>query len=668
MPKENNKMQVDIDTLKKQNVNDLLSIKELYKRIEDIGEKTSQIKYIDNTIVKKIKKEYEKLKKIILDENVQIKLTNEIQSINSQMNNITNKTKILITPEMFGAKGDDVTDDYTALKNMFNYKDNVEIVFPKNKTYRVSRGIEIEKSGLTVYGNNSTIKLTDGCKILQEIYNGKTTNKIFLIYFDNQDNISFYNLNLDGNADNVTFTHNNQIYHGYQQDINIEGMPKKYICTYGYHGNGCNNVILDNCSIKHIGAPINLGGVWGSNDIKKNIVIKNVEVEDCFRDAIVVCDCENFVIENVKVTNSQRKGIQCYRNAHNGKIINAVITNNENEIRKWYPSWSYSNADAELSGIAIQNPSYKDVCTNIEVVNPFIDVYKTGLFIRNYSKNISINRGFIKSRKGISFDHSGVIDLILRNLTLIGSTCFANNYYNPPSNVNITSTNTIIENVKMQGDLPLYYNITDDCSLKNINVLANNLTFDSNTKIGIQQTTKSNILTITTNSLSNQILKGASIINPYENKHLKNTYITKSAYKGNTNKEYLKIFSFKTSIINRCMFISGTVKKLSANNVVCFDFKVMVRSHFETLSNGILTDIQFLNQISATNLGVGYLTSYDETSGSITIDFYFVSSIKGNYIIDFQIDDFENSYSCEFLSENSTWKTDLTMTKESLIS
>ena len=91
MPKENNKMQVDIDTLKKQNVNDLLSIKELYKRIEELGEKIIQIKYIDNTLVKKIKKEYEKLKKIILDENIQVKLTNDIESIISQMDNIANK-------------------------------------------------------------------------------------------------------------------------------------------------------------------------------------------------------------------------------------------------------------------------------------------------------------------------------------------------------------------------------------------------------------------------------------------------------------------------------------------------------------------------------------------------------------------------------------------------
>ena len=57
MVKENNKMQVDIDTLKKQNVNDLLSIKELYSKLEELGEKITQVKYIDNTLVKKIKKE-----------------------------------------------------------------------------------------------------------------------------------------------------------------------------------------------------------------------------------------------------------------------------------------------------------------------------------------------------------------------------------------------------------------------------------------------------------------------------------------------------------------------------------------------------------------------------------------------------------------------------------
>ena len=79
MPNDNdkidiNKHEVDIETLKKQNVNDLLSIKELYRKIEKIGEKISQIKTNNNAINYMLKKDYENLKRIILDENIQIKL------------------------------------------------------------------------------------------------------------------------------------------------------------------------------------------------------------------------------------------------------------------------------------------------------------------------------------------------------------------------------------------------------------------------------------------------------------------------------------------------------------------------------------------------------------------------------------------------------------------
>ena len=93
MPKENNKMQVDIDNLFKQNVNDLLSIKELYWKLQDMENKILQNKYIDNTLVKKLKKEYEKLKKKILDENVQAKLIYDIETINVKLTNYIMDTK-----------------------------------------------------------------------------------------------------------------------------------------------------------------------------------------------------------------------------------------------------------------------------------------------------------------------------------------------------------------------------------------------------------------------------------------------------------------------------------------------------------------------------------------------------------------------------------------------
>ena len=62
-----NSQQVDIENLFKQNVNDLASIKELYRKIEELENKIEQIKYIDSKIVDKIKIDYEKFKSEILN-------------------------------------------------------------------------------------------------------------------------------------------------------------------------------------------------------------------------------------------------------------------------------------------------------------------------------------------------------------------------------------------------------------------------------------------------------------------------------------------------------------------------------------------------------------------------------------------------------------------------
>ena len=62
-----NKHEVDIENLKKQNELDLSSIKEIYRKIEELDKKIEQIKYIDSTLVDKIKKDYEKFKSEILN-------------------------------------------------------------------------------------------------------------------------------------------------------------------------------------------------------------------------------------------------------------------------------------------------------------------------------------------------------------------------------------------------------------------------------------------------------------------------------------------------------------------------------------------------------------------------------------------------------------------------
>ena len=86
-----NKHEVEIDTLFKQNELDLCSIKELYRKLKDLEEKITQIKHIDSKLADKLKKDYENLKRIILDENIQIQLSNRINEINSQLNNSIDK-------------------------------------------------------------------------------------------------------------------------------------------------------------------------------------------------------------------------------------------------------------------------------------------------------------------------------------------------------------------------------------------------------------------------------------------------------------------------------------------------------------------------------------------------------------------------------------------------
>ena len=70
MSNENNKMQVDIENLFKQNVNDLSAIKELYRKLKEVEEKITQIEYINDVLGYKFKKEIESLKDSIQNRNV----------------------------------------------------------------------------------------------------------------------------------------------------------------------------------------------------------------------------------------------------------------------------------------------------------------------------------------------------------------------------------------------------------------------------------------------------------------------------------------------------------------------------------------------------------------------------------------------------------------------
>lgn len=154
-----NKHEVDIENLFKQNANDLLAIKELYRRIEDIKKKIKQINYIDDSLAYKLKKEYESLKDQILDENVQIEFKNKVLEITNNINELISQMETRASKEetksiqqqvnnlVLGAVGDgnnaeviQARGNHTVLNERFEVNET-DINDIKDVLYEVSKNI-----------------------------------------------------------------------------------------------------------------------------------------------------------------------------------------------------------------------------------------------------------------------------------------------------------------------------------------------------------------------------------------------------------------------------------------------------------------------------------------------------------------------------------------------
>ena len=183
MTKDNNKVdinkhEIDINTLFKQNVNDLCSIKELYRKLKEVEEKISQIKYVDSILVKKLKKEYENLKKIILDENIQVKLTNDIETIISQLD-----TKTYYFNSVSSMIKKNLKDGDFCITEGFHIKGD-----GGGAKYRISS--TLEQHYTVAYNNNenpygATIKLDNGNYALLHIEKNRVSIKQLGAYGDN---------------------------------------------------------------------------------------------------------------------------------------------------------------------------------------------------------------------------------------------------------------------------------------------------------------------------------------------------------------------------------------------------------------------------------------------------------------------------------------------------
>lgn len=206
-----NKIKQNVKELQDQNAIDFQQWKKLGKDIEKLSEKIKLSDTNLSVLMKKIKNDYEKLKKIIVDENVQVQLNNKIEQnkneivdnknkidyakikaeensakIEENKNEINKKVNVetfqntidefntqidtistFVTPEMYNCKGDGITDDTINLQKCIDdsISNNLKIISKSNKIYKISDKLTINGT-IHIDLQGATIKATNNESIL----------------------------------------------------------------------------------------------------------------------------------------------------------------------------------------------------------------------------------------------------------------------------------------------------------------------------------------------------------------------------------------------------------------------------------------------------------------------------------------------------------------------
>lgn len=90
-----NRIQQNIEQLQDQNAIDFQQWKRLGQEIEKLDEKINISDCNLNLVIKKIKADYESLRRIVIDENIQVQLNNKIDEFSSQLVSIKEQLDLL---------------------------------------------------------------------------------------------------------------------------------------------------------------------------------------------------------------------------------------------------------------------------------------------------------------------------------------------------------------------------------------------------------------------------------------------------------------------------------------------------------------------------------------------------------------------------------------------
>lgn len=406
-----------------------------------------------------------------------------------------------VTPEMYGAKGDGVTDDLNAFNTMLESNKNITLI--NGKTYLLSSYINISnKDNIVINGNNATIKMIDGT------VEDELTSEPSLLTLDTCNNITIKDVNLDVNGEFIFRPHID--WGGETNDERTEWMYKRVRTYGGLRLSNCNNAVIDNVKVQKS----RTGFLFYYSN---NVNLTNSISYKTFADGIFICGNSNYI--NVENHYCELCGDDCYStagfeegqpkyinftncNANNcgGGLIcanSSLYTNyyNVNGKEIGYNPYKIESKYAVCDHITLENcnattvniPELEEEYAFVLGKRPGSEYNTTNVLIKNSS---FIYPG--TSYRRIELRHQGIVGIKYVNCTYSGITPV---FYSGSNNIELDANNFTIQDA-------MTFESINPLKIKN-NIILNKNNFEVRGLNGLTLNSCSNVL-IDNNKITNE--------------------------------------------------------------------------------------------------------------------------------------------------------------------
>lgn len=357
-----------------------------------------------------------------------------------------------VSPEMFGAAGDGVTDDTNAIIAAVSSGKNV--MFGYGATYLVDGALNdiFVASNVTLYGNGCTIKQA-----------ATSEDGYVLLYVRNAENVTIKDFNLVGDRDIHT------------------GSTGEY--GFAVRVRGGRNITIENCNIsKCWGDGIYVGDDHDNNvDYSSNVVIKDCQIFNSRRNNISITSCDGLIIDGCSLTlangTAPKAGIDFESHSYNYEVIkNCMITN-----CNFFDNAAYHILFADLtdgSNITVNNCSFDhDTNDTNACISAFasgitgVSINITGCDFIKVGKNLLL-MGDFDSGNTLNLENSVVIDGHTINSNTARQSLFAD-IANTTTVYGVTIRNISVKGVSYAGFSSCYFANINDSVMENVTIPEN---------------------------------------------------------------------------------------------------------------------------------------------------------------------------------------------------